>query len=358
MTFTKHSSSYTALQLVGSTSSEFFFDLSVLYAQKVVQPAGFQLLYVIAYPNGEWSVSQELDTSAQRLSLSEMITSVRYADLVVPHMFCQNGLTSLRILFEDVLNIPVVGSSGHVLQLAQNKHQTKLIAQDLGVSVPKGVRVTSMVEGVEVAADFTFPLIVKPNGADNSDGLNLVSHQQQLSEALEQAFAFSSEVLVEEFIPGRELRGAIIEQADTYRMLPVIEYGVSEKWPIRQRRDKYQFDKSGKLLAQSEKVQVPATCPAVVDDTLKSALKKMMVQLHEGLNCRDFSMYDFRIHEQTGRPYLLEACLFWSFSEASMISSMLRAEGTDLVQATRDLWLQTVQRGKQSPTIQSSLLAA
>ena len=233
---TKHK--LVALQLVGSPTSKFFFDLSLLYAKKVVQPDGFTLLFAIAHPDGSWAVSENIEQINSKITLSEMIEQVRVAAIVVPHLFCPIGLTSLRIFFEEVLDIPMAGSSGHVLGIAQNKQLTKLLAADAGIRVPKGIRLTKKASNSTTLALLQFPLIVKPNSADNSDGLALVQQRTELDHAIETAFHFDEEVLVEEYIAGRELRGAIIEENDEYHILPFIEYAISEKHPIRQREDK------------------------------------------------------------------------------------------------------------------------
>ena len=130
----------TALQLVGSPTSRFFYDLSLLYAKEVIQPEGFRLLFVAAYPDGFWSVSDSLTGQMYKISFEEMVGLVGDADLAVCHMFCKKGMISIRILFEDVLNIPVVGSSGHCLGLAQDKFLTKSILKEAGVWVPSGKR--------------------------------------------------------------------------------------------------------------------------------------------------------------------------------------------------------------------------
>lgn len=316
----------------------------MLYAKAVVQPDGFELLFAITYPDGSWAVSKNLEETAPKITLSQMIEKVQIADLVVPHLFCQKGLTSIRTFFEDVLNIPLIGSSGQVLSIAQNKHWTKLLAADAAVNVPKGFRLNAPFQDRSFLARMDFPIIVKPNCTDNSDGLALVNHPEELEEAIQAASHFDEEILVEEFIPGRELRGAVIEIKENFHTLPFIEYKVSETHPIREKKDKYKFNEQGQLLAQSEKKQVPAQCPALIDKALQSELSQMMIALHQRLGCRDFSMYDFRIHHQTGKPYLLEAGLFWSFSEASMISSMLRADGKNLETVTHQLWQQSIRR--------------
>jgi len=328
-----------ALQLVGSPTSEFFYNLSLLYAKEVVQPHGFDLTFVTAHPDGTWSVSKTLDNNTKKLSLTEMIAEVKSADLAVPHMFCHKGLTSIRTLFEDILNIPLVGSSGQSVSLTQNKFVTKTICKTAGIQVPDGCLFKISEQNSETK-NFEFPVIVKPNNADNSDGLSLVKNSDKLNKALEKGFRFDDEVLVEEYIPGREIRGAVIELGGTFRTLPFIEYKVHHENPIRYAQDKLKFDEKGNLVSQSDKKQIPAECPAKLSNDLKFQLSELMIIAHKALKCRDFSMFDFRIHQDTIQPYLLEAGLFWSFSKTSMISNMLSAENENLIEMTERIWNQ------------------
>ena len=334
-----------ALQLVGSPTSNFFFNLSLLYAKDVIRPKEFDLLFAIAYPDGQWSVSKSIDERSEKITFTEMIKLVKKSDICVPHMFCDKGLTSLRIFFEKILEIPLVGSSGHTMKIAQDKYLTKLICADAGVPVPHGIKMTSSDMDRFSGQSIKYPLIIKPNCADNSDGISLIKTQNELEKGLEKAFTFDKEILMETYIPGREIRGAVIKKNGSFDILPFIEYGVNEDNPIRNPEDKLKFDKDGRIIGQSEKLKVPAQCPAKLEANLKTDLSRHMIACHKALNCRDFSMYDFRIHEASGKPYVLEAGLFWSFSPKSMISSMLSADGTRLQDITHALWMQTLLRG-------------
>ncbi len=333
-----------ALHLVGSPTSEFFYNLSMLYAKDVTTISEFSNLFVIAHPDGTWSVAENLKRQNSRLSLQEMMITVSGATIAVPHMFCDRGLTSIRIFFEEVLNIPLVGSCGHTAKIAQDKHLTKIICAAAGIPVPSAIKIKATDKLSNLHKITEFPVIVKPNGADNSDGLSLVRKQDDLAASIEKAFKFGNEVLVEKYIDGRELRGAVIELNGVFMVLPFIEYGVNEKHPIRNPEDKLKFDIHGNLLDQSDKEKIPATCPALLDDRLKNKLAKLMVNAHKALNCRDFSMFDFRIDNKTNKPYLLEAGLFWSFSEKSMISTMVKADTIHLSDMTQKIWNQSMNR--------------
>jgi D-alanine-D-alanine ligase len=339
-----------ALQLLGSPTSQFYFDLSLLYGRHVICPQGFELIYAIAFPDETWCITQDIESQEQRCSLVETIPFMQQVDLAVPHMFCNKGLTDVRVLVENVLGIPLVGSSGYITALAQNKHLTKQVAHAAGINVPDGELRSCLPrhdrqirESVKNLDQIKFPVIIKPNKADNSDGLSLVHSKSVFTLALEKAFQHDDEVLVEEYIEGREIRGAVLELNGEFAVLPFIEYKVHKERPIRYAEDKLKFDKNGKLKDQSDKVYVPAQCPAELDETLKNRLAEEMITMHKALGCRDFSMFDFRVSENN-ITYLLEAGLFWSFSARSMISNMLEHTGYDLEGVTRTIWNQAIDR--------------
>ncbi|MBP2832035.1 ATP-grasp domain-containing protein [Aquimarina sp. U1-2] len=335
---------YTALQIVGSPTSQFFFDLSILYAKDVVAPQEFKLLFAVIYPDGNWSISPSIDEKSEKIGLSEFISKLSDVDVVVPHLFCDKGLTTIRILFEDTLGIPLVGSSGYTLKIAQDKQMTKRIGQEENVGLPKSFVVRSVEEAIVKVDMMNFPVIVKPNTSDNSEGLTLVRESRDLEKAIYEALQFCTKIIVEEFIDGREIRAAILEIDNEFELLPAIEYHVNHSNPIRKKSDKLLFDVEGKLVAQSDKIEIPATCPAILNTTLETQLKKTMITMHRAMGCRDFSMYDFRICKDTEQSFLLEAGLFWSFSETSMISKMIKTTTFDLNSITSKIWQQALKR--------------
>ncbi|MDE5069364.1 MAG: hypothetical protein O4861_06175 [Trichodesmium sp. St16_bin4-tuft] len=77
------------------------------------------------------------------------------------------------------------------------------------------------------------PFIVKPNTEDNSLGLTLVWEPEEIAEALRAGFEHDETLLVEDYIPGRELRVAVVERKGKLSVLPAIEYLVTKDNPIR-----------------------------------------------------------------------------------------------------------------------------
>merc|ERR1719267_386143 len=89
------------------------------------------------------------------------------------------------------------------------------------------------------------PLVVKPCNEDNSRGITLVKNQEDLKAAMEYAFSFDDRVVVDEYIAGREVRAACIEEEDgTLTVLPKLEYFLKD---IRTSAQKLATDSNGKL---------------------------------------------------------------------------------------------------------------
>merc|ERR1711920_398499 len=196
-----------------------------------------------------------------------------------------------------------------------------------GVSVPKG---DLLVKGeVEYPQTVQVPFVVKPCNEDNSRGITLVKREEDLAAAIEYAFSFDPRVVVDEYIAGREVRAACVEEADgTLTVLPKIEYFLKD---IRTSAHKLATDKSGKLKSnsiQAAKKDGDRQCPADLSPVLHERIDTMVKEAHRVLKCRHYSLYDFRVDAEE-QPYILEACLFCSFSPVSVIPSMAAHAGRE-----------------------------
>ena len=338
------------LHLAGSSISNFYYNLSMLYAKAVVQPDNVKSYYAVVHPDGVWQLGSSLDTLSQKLSLQEMIAQLPEVDVVVPHLFCFPGMTSFRSFFEDLLGLPVVGSPAHCTALASNKAHTRSVVETMGVSVAKAQQIRS---GDTVTMEP--PFIVKANSEDNSLGLTLVKTKDQIAAALQTGFEYDDTLLVEDYIPGRELRVGVIERDNELYVPSMIEYLFPKDHTIRTTQDKYDLQADGTPGKQPDQPVAKPQCPAEVTPELFEKLADAAKTAHIALGCRDYSLFDFRVHEDTGEPYLLEAGLFWSFGEISMISRMLLADGEVLEDGVAEVWRKASQRS-QARRLQESMI--
>ena len=321
------------LHLVGSAVSEFYGDLSRLYAQDCLKSTANAALYEfhIAYitPDRQWrfpsDLSREAIASAIPMSVADAVQTLtaRPIDVMVPHMFCIPGMTYYRGLF-DLLGIPYLGNTPDVMALTANKVKTKAVVATAGVSVPQGELLR-----LGDQPSINPPAVIKPVDGDNSLGVAFVRNRADFEPALKTAFADADEVLVETFIElGREVRCGILVRDGELVCLPLEEYRMDrDRQPIRRYDDKLGQNQSGDLhMVAKDGIKSWIVDPS---DPVTARVWEIAKQCHIALGCRHYSLFDFRI-DPSGQPWFLEAGLYCSFAQNSVISTMAKASGIPL----------------------------
>lgn len=321
------------LHLAGSAVSEFLANLSRLYAQDCLSatadPTRYEFHVAYVSPDRQWrfpgGLSRDAIESAAPMLPAEALGYITalHPDVVIPQMFCLPGMTSYRALF-DVLGIPLVGNTPDVMALTADKAHAKAVVAAAGVAVPAG-------EVLRRGDPPTLPVpvVVKPVDGDNSLGVTLVRRPEDYAAALSAAFVHSERALVESFVElGREVRCGILERDGKLVALPLEEYDVDAVTkPIRNHDDKIRRAGNGDLdLAAKEATRAWMVDPA---DPITRRVWEVAKKCHVALGCRDYSLFDFRI-DPSGQPWFLEAGLYCSFAEKSVISMMSEAAGIPL----------------------------
>lgn len=321
------------LHLVGSAVSDFYCDLSRLYAQDCLENTADPALYEfhIAYvtPDQQWRFPSDLSAeeiaAAPSLCLAAalLVLEKLQIDIMVPQMFCVPGMTQYRALF-DLLKIPYVGNTADLMALASDKAKTKAIVAAAGVIVPAGE-----VLHVGELPSIEFPLVIKPMNGDNSIGVTLVKNAQEYDQAFRTALNHDDEVLVETFIElGREVRCGVIVQAGQLICLPLEEYALDpELRPIRSYVDKLKQNQDGDLDFAAK--DITKSWIVDVSDPITERVWTMAKRSHLALGCRHYSLFDFRI-DADGQPWFVEAGLYCSFAKTSVLSAMTEASGIPL----------------------------
>merc|ERR1712070_1258378 len=224
----------TVLHLVGSPVSEFYYNLSVMYAricdsEPLLDRKRFSFRFAVVQPGGSWcfpeSLEQDAIDAAPKMTkpdgIAKLASESAQLDLVVPHMFCYPGMTSYRGLFE-LLGVPHVGCSAACMAMTTDKEQTKGVMAAAGVNVPGGQLLS---RGEEPAPGTRFPVVLKPAREDNSNGIVLVKTREDFGDAMEHALQYDSKIICEDYIAGREVRCAMLEEDDgSLTILPMTEY--------------------------------------------------------------------------------------------------------------------------------------
>ena len=202
----------------------------------------------------------------------------------------QNRYTHVPAMME-MLGIPYIGSgpAGHAI--VQDKVMTKIILQKNNIPTP-GFWVFKTAE--DTFDDLIFPVIVKPKLESTSMGMEVVDNWNDLRNAVRvQIEKFQQDILVEQFISGREFAVGIIGNTPNVDILPIVEINLDDPDQIQTISDK------------KKKGGVDKTCPAKLSKEKAEEMKQMCIDAFSSLGLNDYSRVDFRM-DKDENLYILE----------------------------------------------------
>ena len=217
----------------------------------------------------------------------------------------------------DMLGLPYTSCDAATSALTFNKRYTVAVAAFGGISVANSIHLFkhTPVSPENILAKLQLPVFVKPNNGGSSIGMSKVTTADALAPALEKAFKEDNQVLVEEFISGREFTIGVFKTKGTLQVLPITEIETGNEF----------FDFEAKYQGKSVE-----TTPALISDTMQSQLEAAAKRVYEVLNCRGVVRVDFIYNEQKGLPYMLEVNTVPGQSAASVIPQQVKAMGASL----------------------------
>ncbi len=188
----------------------------------------------------------------------------------------------------DYLGYPYTHSGVAASALAMDKQRAKAVLREAGIQCPEG----QLISRFEAARDHVMkpPYVAKPNAQGSSVGVVIVPEGANRPPAIlgSEDWPYDEEVLIERFIPGRELTVAVMGD----KPLTVTEIVPKTAF----------YDYDAKYSDGGSAHQLPADVPqAVFDECMAEALKA-----HQLLGCRGLTRSDFRYDPETGGVWLLE----------------------------------------------------
>ncbi len=168
----------------------------------------------------------------------------------------------------DMLRLPYTSCDAATSALTFNKRFTVAVAGFAGIQVARSVLLykNNFTSADEVVQSLTFPVFVKPNNGGSSIGMSKVnSFSEELGTAIEKAFKEDDQVLVEEFIQGREFTIGVFKTRGKIITLPITEVKSHNAF----------FDYEAKYLGKSEEV-TPAQVDEAIAEKVRNAAKRFM----------------------------------------------------------------------------------
>jgi D-alanine-D-alanine ligase len=217
----------------------------------------------------------------------------------------------------DCLKIPYTSCDAASSALTFNKRYTVAVAAFAGLNVAKSLHLfkTSPLSSTEILDQLTLPVFVKPNNGGSSLGMSKVNDPAHLDAALAKAFAEDDQVLVEEFISGREFTIGVFKTKENIIPLPITEIISKNEF----------FDFEAKYEGASEEVT-----PAQVDEAIANMVRENALKAYRVFNCKGVVRMDFIYNAEIGKPFLLEINTVPGQSAASIVPQQVRAMGWTL----------------------------
>ena len=308
--------------LFGGTSTE--RDVSVASGSQVIgalRQAGHEVIAVdasrgVLLPGDEHQVlSEHIDAQppgeaqASALTLPAIVVDVsrENLDLIFVAMHGGSGEDGTIQGLLALSGIPYTGSDALGSALAMDKDVAKRLFLAAGVPTPHWLMVPATLE--EVDAQIGFPVIVKPNGQGSTVGLSLVADPATLADAIDLAAGFGGQVMLEQYIPGRELTVGILDD---------VALAVGEIIPA-----------SGDIFDYTAKYQTDAAqeiFPADLNESDAERVQALALKAHRALKLASYSRVDFRM-DLDGGLWCLEVNTLPGLTVGSLLPKSAAAVG-------------------------------
>jgi len=273
---------------------------------------------------------------ADSLALAESIAGHEYKDTELVFMALHGGQgedgTIQAVL--DLSGMKYTGSGTLASALAMNKAFTKRMVRYENILTPDWMLLsgddTSDFKACvsKISSEFKLPVIIKPNNSGSTVGLSLVKRADDLPAAFETAEGVTGEVLVEQYIKGREITASVLDG----RPLPLVEIIPTNE--LYDYQCKYTKGKSQYI------------CPAEIPENVADAISKTAARIYEIIGCDGLARVDFII-DHRNQTYFLEVNTLPGMTELSLAPMAAKEAGIDFDALIEKICLGALARGKK-----------
>ncbi len=216
----------------------------------------------------------------------------------------------------DMLGLPYTTCDAVTSAITMNKGYTKAIVngvKDLNIARSVQLFSNNSETSRKVLAELNTPLFVKPNNGGSSIGMSKVKSADELPDALKKAFKEDTQVLVEEYIKGREFTIGVYKGYDGIKVLPATEIVTSKEF----------FDFEAKYTTGvTEEIT-----PGRMSDEEKIRVEAVVQEAYKKLNCKGVVRIDYILEETTGKFFFIEVNTVPGQTENSIIPQQVRSVG-------------------------------
>lgn len=210
------------------------------------------------------------------------------ADIVFMALHGSNGEDGRIQAAFDLMGIRYTGTGYLSSAISMDKGITKQFFRTHHVPTPVGITLKKG-ETLNTSSEIKLPCMVKTCCGGSSIGVYKVTTMEELQEALNDAYTYEDEVVIEQFIEGREFSVGVIEG----KALPIIEIAPIQGF----------YDYKNKYQAGS----AIETCPALLSEEQTKQMQQHAENAYKAVGMQSYARFDFMMDTKTGEMYCLEA---------------------------------------------------
>lgn len=238
----------------------------------------------------------------------------RMADIVFMALHGENGENGKVQAALDLFGIRYTGSDYFSSAIAMNKAVTKQFYRENGIPTPRGIAMSRENRENDLRQlGISLPCVVKPCCGGSSIGVTIVHTEQDFAAALDEAFAWEEELVIEEYVEGREFSVGVMEG----KALPVIEIAPIEGF----------YDYKNKYKAGS----TVETCPADISAELTAQMQHYAEAAAKAIGLNTYSRTDFLLNAKN-EIYCLESNTLPGMTPTSLLPQEAAAAGISFEQ--------------------------
>ena len=235
-----------------------------------------------------------------------VISICRAADIVFLALHGEDGEDGKIQATLDMYGVKYTGSGYLGSALAMNKELSKTLFNAAGIPTAPAI---TLRKGEGIQASPWIPCVVKPCSGGSSVGTSIVRTQEEFSAALEFAFKYEDDVLVEKYIKGRELTVGVMDG----KAMPSIEIVLKNGW--YDYKNKYQAGFAEEI------------CPAPISTEDEERLGRLAERVSKALMVDVYCRADFIMDDDDGEIYCLEANTLPGMTPTSLVPQMAAEQG-------------------------------
>ncbi len=257
------------------------------------------------------------DPATDLATLAQDAPSIDVAFILLHGPYGEDGTVQGYL---DLLDIPYQGSGVLGSAMAMDKNMAKIMYRLHGLPVAEW-EMACPEDGLapeRLLARLQLPLVIKPVRAGSSLGMSIATTVEELAAGISTAYEHDSQVMVEQFIKGREITGGVLGNAEL-TALSLVEIIPNKEFLFFDYTAKYQPGASREL------------CPAPISEELTEKARNLALAAHQALRLRGYSRTDMILTEE-GDIYILETNTIPGMTPTSLLPQAAAAYGLDFSQ--------------------------